>query len=85
MNKTEKTYFEKLADICCEHEKKIDRQQQIIKVLREGLEEISWGINESPPDVNGIKFVRIKSKLEIEGIANNALSEAEKIEKEGKE
>jgi hypothetical protein len=53
--------------------KKFEEQESKIKILTEALEKISWGIVEMPPDANGIKFVRIRGKLEIEGIANNAL------------
>ena len=54
--------------------KQIDRQQQIIKVMREALEKIHEGENYQ---LNSDAWVYRET-------AKNALSEAEKIEKEGR-
>lgn len=46
------------------------------------IEEISWGISESQEDANGIKFVRVRDKLEIQWFANEALKLFDEIKRE---
>ena len=56
----------------------LERMEPIVKLL----EEISWGIIESPEDANGIKLVRVREKFELQGFANEALKLFDEIKRE---